>query len=146
MYKYWPLETHPIMSGPTRDRKLAVIDNPVCGKIDKALAAETRMKSLTENLYLIGFKFFCVFKYRIDPRFIKARTNTQTSRDLWIVRLKRKVTQRVAIRVDSPSSRLILSGGSRESPARALVGICIDRASRRIKANPKVDAKSMEEG
>jgi hypothetical protein len=134
------------MSGPTRERKLALIDNPVCGKIDKALAAETRIKSLTENPYRIGSKFFCIFKYRIDPRFIKARTTTQTSRDLWIVRLNRKVTQRVATRVDSPNSRLILSGGSGKSPARALVGRCINRASRRIKANPKVDAKSMEVG
>lgn len=62
------------------------------------------------------------------------------------MRLRRKVTQRVQIRVDSPNSRLVVRGGSGESPARALVGVCIDRPSKRIKANPKKDAVSMQEG
>jgi hypothetical protein len=125
-----------------RERKLALIDNPVCGKIDKALAVETIRKSLTPNLYSTDTEFCCTFRYRIDPRFIEARTITQTNRDLWIVRLRRKVAQRVQIKVESPNSRLVLSGGSGECPIRAFVGMCIESPSKRIKVNPNMDAMS----
>jgi hypothetical protein len=59
------------------------------------------------------------------------------------VKLRRKVTQRVHIKVESPNNRLVLSGGSGECPVRALVGICIERPSKRIKANPNMDAVSI---